>query len=187
MARTMPSSNKEGYPKGPWLDNRPNVRLMVKYFASVTLLVFSLFFVAHVALAGSSSSGKGPIVSQSKLGARKWRSSALYSTAEEYFRAWNDHDVEKLESLLDPNCTLIDWDINVRGRKQVAEANGNIFSTFPKVHIDILEMHVSEGSQTVCTEIEVKFGDNDTKSAKVVDVIEFSKNMKVKSIRAYKR
>jgi hypothetical protein len=115
----------------------------------------------------------------------------LTALASTYFEVWNAHDVAGLEGLLAVDATLRDWDISKSGGKEVAEANGGIFKAVPKIAIEVLQYHVSEATSTVSCEILVKLNnataENPTGDVlKVVDIITYDAEGKIKSVRAYK-
>ena len=103
-----------------------------------------------------------------------------------YFDCWNKHDIDSLSSLLENTIILRDWNIFVEGKYEVLKATKNIFTGFPDIYIDILNIHSSESTNTVICEIIIKFNNDKNEKIKVVDIIELSENNKISAIRAYK-
>lgn len=56
------------------------------------------------------------------------RHSVLTDLTKNYFSVWNTHDGAKVGELFSPDGSLRDWDIEVKGSKEVGDANGKIFT-----------------------------------------------------------
>ena len=108
----------------------------------------------------------------------------LEHLAQRYFNAWNAKDSNKLELLLSSDAQLRDWEIDKTGSASVVQANMDIWKRVPGIFIEVLTIHVSNDTRTVCAEIVVKLSASE--SLKVVDVITFDSQNKIASIRAYK-
>ena len=98
-----------------------------------------------------------------------------------YFELFSSKDVNKLSELFSDDIQLIDWDINIIGKKNVIDATKNIFDNVKGV----LPINYYEYGSTICCEILVVV--NETEKIHVMDVITFDKFMKIKKIIAYKR
>jgi hypothetical protein len=101
--------------------------------------------------------------------------------ANQYFTAWNNHDLKTLRNLFDEEIVLQDWDIHETGIENVLKANSNIFKTVPSIKVEILNMAIS--SKKIMIEIKVLL--NEDESLDVVDILEIENNL-IKSIKAYK-
>ena len=99
----------------------------------------------------------------------------------QYFIAWNSHDLNKLRKLFDDKIVLKDWDISEIGIENVLRANDNIFKTIPKIKVEILDIAVS--SQKVLAQINVLTNENEI--VEVVDVFSIQ-NKLITEIKAYK-
>ena len=66
----------------------------------------------------------------------------------------------------------------------MVQANMDIWKRVPGISIEVLTIHVSNDTRTVCAEIVVKL--TASESLKVVDVISFDSQNMIASIRAYK-
>ena len=82
--------------------------------------------------------------------------------------------------------TLRDWDVSVEGAAAVGEANAKIFAAVPTISIEVLSVHVCEGTRTAVCEILVHLGDAGKTTLKVADVIAFNDALKIVALRAYK-
>mmetsp|Transcript_27491 Transcript_27491/g.38849 ORF Transcript_27491/g.38849 Transcript_27491/m.38849 type:complete len:116 (-) Transcript_27491:108-455(-) len=103
-----------------------------------------------------------------------------------YFKVWNTRDGEAVGKLFSENGGLRDWDIEVKGREEVAKATAGIFTAVPKIAIDVLKQHVAVSSNSVAAEILVKLNDDKNTVLKVTDVIEYDDKGLIQNLRAYK-
>ena len=113
------------------------------------------------------------------------RSLDLTALAEAYFRVWNEHNAARLGQLFQPEGSLRDWDVEVSGRSAVAEANAEIFRALPRITIEVLAVHAAALTHTAICELLVRTHDEEGSVLKVVDVIEFGRDGKIKALRAY--
>jgi hypothetical protein len=98
-----------------------------------------------------------------------------------YFRSFAAKDLDRLGDLLHPDVALRDWVIDVKGRAQVLAATKGIFDQFAAIQVVPLCIHVD--GNTVIGELEITL---DAERIRVVDVIEYSVDQKIRAIRAYK-
>jgi len=110
--------------------------------------------------------------------------SNLHSLTKRYIQTWNQHDSQKVVDLFSDQSILRDWDIEAENKINIKQANQNIFDHCPDIHCDILQIHVSESTNTTCSELIINV--NDTEKIKVVDIITFDNNELITSLRAYK-
>tara|TARA_Y100001936_G_scaffold253319_1_gene317281 strand:+ start:260 stop:607 length:348 start_codon:yes stop_codon:yes gene_type:complete len=101
--------------------------------------------------------------------------------ADNYFAAWNEHNLVRLRELFDEKITLKDWDIYETGIERVLKANSNIFEAVPSIKIHVID--VATAPTKIMAEIKVLL--NEGKSIDVIDVLEV-KNELIKSIKAFK-
>ena len=101
--------------------------------------------------------------------------------ANNYFAAWNDHDLHSLKVLFDEKIILKDWDIYEVGIEAVLNANSNIFQNFPNIKVEVFDMSVSQKKLMA----EIKVFINEEKSIDVIDVFEFEQDL-IKKIKAFK-
>ncbi len=101
--------------------------------------------------------------------------------ANQYFNAWNNHDLNKLKNLFDKNIVLKDWDIHKIGVENVLKATSNIFKSFPSIKIKILSIAISS-NKIMC---EIKILLNEKETIDVVDILVIENNL-IQSIKAYK-
>ena len=102
--------------------------------------------------------------------------------AEKYFELFSNKDLIGLEEMFDINCSLRDWEINVTGKNKVLEANKKIFDSVET--IEVKKINIYAQNNTIIAELLITI--NNTNELLVVDIIEFSKEGKITSIRAYK-
>tara|TARA_X000000950_G_scaffold211750_1_gene254736 strand:- start:268 stop:645 length:378 start_codon:yes stop_codon:yes gene_type:complete len=101
--------------------------------------------------------------------------------ANDYFAAWNKHDLHSLKVLFDEKIVLKDWEIHEVGIENVLNANSNIFQNVPNIKVVVLGMAISK--KKVMAEIKVLI--NEEESIDVVDILEFENDL-IKQIKAFK-
>ena len=101
--------------------------------------------------------------------------------ANDYFAAWNKHDLHSLKVLFDEKIVLKDWDIHEVGIENVLNANSNIFQNVPNIKVVVLGMEKKK--KKVMVEIKVLI--NEEESIDVVDILEFENDL-IKKIKAFK-
>ena len=105
----------------------------------------------------------------------------MKKSANNYFAAWNEHDLHKLKLLFDEKIVLKDWDIYAVGIDDVLNANSNIFKNVPDIKVEVLGMAVYQ--KKVFAEIKVLISEEE--SIDVVDILEFENDL-IKKIKAFK-
>ena len=108
----------------------------------------------------------------------------LYKLAQEYFIAFSKKNIQKLESLLSSNIVLRDSSIRIRGKKKVINFNKKLFTSYPKINIKFLNYCLNIKKKIITCELEINL--NRKLNIKVVDIIFFDKNYKIKKIYAFK-
>lgn len=83
--------------------------------------------------------------------------------------------------MLSSNICLRDWNVNLKGLKNVMTEYKNIFDKAKIIKIEIVKMY--QDKKTVIIELLISI--NNSKAKYVIDLIEFNKEKKIKSIRAY--
>tara|TARA_R100000008_G_scaffold85343_2_gene75010 strand:- start:453 stop:791 length:339 start_codon:yes stop_codon:yes gene_type:complete len=104
--------------------------------------------------------------------------------AEEYFEAFNNQDIAKLEELYSDDIRLRDWLTEARGRDAVIISNRKLFKSNQELRINVNNMY-HESDVVVC-EIDILLKNKEAqKRLMVVDVIEFDDDGRINEIRAY--
>jgi hypothetical protein len=114
-------------------------------------------------------------------GLKDFSSLDIEEFAMSYFSAFEGKNISKLKSMFANSVSLRDWNVSVVGIKKVINVNKEIFDSFKNIKIRVINIHISE--MTAIAEIEINL---DKDKTLVTDIIEFDKNNKIKSIRAYK-
>ena len=83
--------------------------------------------------------------------------------------------------MFSPNICLRDWNVNLKGLKNVMTEYKNIFDKAKIIKIKIVKMY--QDKKTVIVELLISI--NNSKAKYVIDLIEFDKKKKIKSIKAY--
>ena len=102
------------------------------------------------------------------------------SLTKEYFQAFSNKNVKKLEELFAENIYLKDWESEVLGFDNVIKFMKKLFKD-NDLQIQIKEIYCD--NNTVIAEIKIFIESNNF--IKVVDIIEFN-DSKIVAIRAYK-
>ena len=105
----------------------------------------------------------------------------MMKLADNYFAAWNDHDLQRLQLLFDEKIVLKDWDIYAVGIDDVLNANSNIFKNVPDIKVEVLGMAVYQTK--VFAEIKVLISEEE--SIDVVDILELENDL-IRKIKAFK-
>lgn len=106
----------------------------------------------------------------------------LHQIALLYFDAFQSRDIERLKSLFSDSVALRDWDIDVKGISDVLEANNSIFRS--ATSISVTPLKVLSQDNMVWAELHIVI--NDSIFLRVVDIIEFDENRKIRAVRAFK-
>jgi len=106
----------------------------------------------------------------------------LLDKSIEYFTAFSEKNIDKLRNMFSNNVSLRDWEIEATGIDHVVEANSKIFNSVETITVDPIKLYQDE--KTVIAEIEITV--NEVEKILVTDILEFDKENKIKSIRAYK-
>lgn len=108
---------------------------------------------------------------------------SLINITKLYFQYFSDKDIQNLELLFSENIRLVDWEINVIGKKNVIEANKKIFNS---VHtIKVTPLNIFQDKSVMTCEIEILIDKTDL--LKVVDIIKFDEDKKIVNISAYRQ
>lgn len=99
-----------------------------------------------------------------------------------YFKAFESKNIIFLENMFSEEICLNDWEVSVIGKNNVLAFNLEVFQKFENIKVEIINIY--EVGNTILSEIILYLDENLT--LKVVDIIEFDKNDKIVSIRAYK-
>lgn len=100
-----------------------------------------------------------------------------------YFKAFEEKDIDKLKQLYDDGIRLVDWTIDVETKPFVLEENKKIFQTFPTLKIQVVE--IAENQNTVIAHILIDLDDNN--QIKVCDLLKFNDQGFITLISAFKQ
>ena len=107
---------------------------------------------------------------------------SLTNISKKYFTAFSNQDLETLGEMFSDFVRLRDWEIKVDGKKNVLEANKNIFDNLSSNIVNVVNMY--ECDRTIIADLLINLEEKQV--IKVVDIIEFDENNLIKSIKAYK-
>lgn len=106
----------------------------------------------------------------------------LKQTAENYFSNFENKDIDALSLMFHEEVTLRDWNIEAYGKKDVLDANKNIFDNIKDIKVNVMNLYVCDTN--VIAELLINADDNEP--LPVVDIICFDSNFKICSIRAFR-
>ena len=99
-----------------------------------------------------------------------------------YFNAFQDKNIGLISSFFEADASIEDWNVSLKGLDSLTLEIKNIFTAITINSIKVKCLH----SMGLIQIAEISIDINESDPLNVIDVIEFSKNNKIKSIRAYK-
>ena len=100
-----------------------------------------------------------------------------------YFSAWNTLNSEVLKPFFTDGVCLEDWEVNVEGLTDVLNANQSIFESVPGIKVEPISVVGCPVSNVVIGILKVH---TPHQILDVVDVIRFTDDYKICSIKAYR-
>ena len=105
----------------------------------------------------------------------------LKRKAKKYFKLFSNKDINALSSFFSKKIILRDWIIKAKGLKKVLKENKKIFKNCKSIQVKPIK--IFQEKKTIIAELLIRI--NKSKNLLVIDVIDFDKQNKIKSIRAY--
>ena len=109
--------------------------------------------------------------------------SNLINITNQFYTAFNTHDIEQVKPFLHADVTFDDWNVNDSGKDEVCDSFINHFNIFPGIKGNVTSLTVDEEKAEVTAEVDT-FLDND-RTIKVRNVISFEGTL-IKAISAVK-
>ncbi len=103
---------------------------------------------------------------------------------QKYFGLFQKKKIHELEILFHKNIELIDPGNRLKGKKKVLDFNSKFFKNYKSIKIKILYQAINKKKKTTFSYINVIL---DRKKFHVVDLLQFTKNNKLKKIIAFKK
>ena len=100
-----------------------------------------------------------------------------------YFEKFSNKDIEGLEKLFSEDVILQDWDILAKGKKEVVDANKNIFDSVESISVTLNNLYLDKLVAICLIEIII----NNEEILKVIDIIKFNDENKIIEVSAYKQ
>jgi hypothetical protein len=100
-----------------------------------------------------------------------------------YFEIFSNKDIKGLENLFSDDVFLQDWDILAKGKKQVLDANKNIFDSVESISVTLNNLYLDKLVAICLIEIII----NNEETLKVIDIIKFNEENKIIEVSAYKQ
>ena len=98
-----------------------------------------------------------------------------------YFKFFNEKNIHKLSDLFANNISLKDWNIDVRGKLAVINANQKIFKSNPKIKVKIKKAYFVGENIFVILDIKINYKNK----ISVIDHFTINKKYLISKIRAY--
>lgn len=100
-----------------------------------------------------------------------------------YFKIFSNKDIKGLDNLFSDDVILQDWEIVAKGKKQVLDANKNIFDSVESISVTLKDLYLDELVSICLIEITI----NNEETLKVVDIIKFNDENKIIEVSAYRQ
>jgi len=100
-----------------------------------------------------------------------------------YFETFSNKDIKGLENLFSDDVFLQDWNILAKGKKQVLDANKNIFDSVESISVTLNNLYLDKLVAICLIEIII----NNEETLKVIDIIKFNDENKIIEVSAYKQ
>ena len=100
---------------------------------------------------------------------------------KKYFYHFQNKNIKELENMFSDKISLRDWSIKGNGKKKVLALNSRMFQNYKKIKIKILNLSIINKKSYAEISINIK-----NKDYLILDIIEFDKKNKIKSIKAFK-
>ena len=107
----------------------------------------------------------------------------MENLVKNYFEIFSNKDIQGLENLFSDDVILQDWDILAKGKKQVLDANKNIFDSIDSISVTLNNLYLDELVEICLIEIII----NNEWTLKVIDIIKFNDENKIIEVSAYKQ
>ena len=106
----------------------------------------------------------------------------LINIVKNYFVAFQNKDLSKLQEFFSPTISLKDWDMSAEGFSQVVLAYQHIFNSVNSINVNVLNIYLD--GLVVVAEIEIIINGNALTD--VADIFKFDNDFKILAIKAYK-
>ena len=102
--------------------------------------------------------------------------------AIEYFQAFERKDIVCLRTMFSDDVRLTDWDVDVSGIDAVLAIDSNLFASVDSISVFPTSIFVCDN--VAIAELVIKI--DGVVTVRVVDILEFDAQKKIKTVRAYK-
>ena len=108
----------------------------------------------------------------------------LKKLTHKYFYLFQKKKIQGLEKLFDKNILLEDPGNGLKGKKKVLDFNSDFFKKYRNIKIKVLHQAINQKERTTFSFIRVSLN---KKKFDVIDLLQFTKNQKLKKIIAFKK
>jgi hypothetical protein len=106
--------------------------------------------------------------------------------ALKYFRLFSEKNIDALFHLFDGEASLRDWEIKAEGRVNVLTAMRETFESVESIQVNVIDIYELIYEKKVIAELEIVIDGKIEEPLSVVDIIKFSDEEKILSIKAFK-
>ena len=107
----------------------------------------------------------------------------MENVVKTYFEIFSNKDIKGLDNLFSDDVILQDWEILAKGKKQVLDANKNIFDSVESISVTLNHLYLDKLVAICLIEIII----NNEETLKVIDIIKFNDENKIIEVSAYKQ
>ena len=107
----------------------------------------------------------------------------LIELAKKYFDYFSKKDVQNIKNIFSEDITLKDWEIEATGINDVIQSKKKIFNSVES--IIVTPKNIYQDNFVLICEIDIII--NNTEKLKVIDILKFNENYKIKEISAFKQ
>lgn len=99
----------------------------------------------------------------------------------QYFKSFSSKNLSELDKMFSKNIVLIDWNVNIKGKKKVLDMIKQFFKN-KKIKVNLKRIFYNIKQRAVSCKINLKINN---KKLDIIDIIHFDKRMKITKIEAY--
>jgi|TARA_R110000824_G_scaffold204631_1_gene389369 hypothetical protein len=110
----------------------------------------------------------------------------MKGVALKYFRLFSEKNIDALSHLFDEEASLRDWQVEAQDRVNVLTAMRETFDSVESIQVNVVDIHELRYEKKIIAELEIVIDGNTEESLSVVDIIKFSDEEKILSIKAFK-
>ena len=108
----------------------------------------------------------------------------LDNKVDNYFKYFSKKDIKNLSLLFSNDIQIIDWQSNIKLKKNAIDFNKKLFKKFKNINVKLIEKFFNYEKKSYACKISIKLNN---KKINVIDLIYFNSKYQIKKIIAYLR